>query len=308
MIQAPSLKPNVGATIAVCLLVPLVISTATGSAGKSVGITSTFPTGARALAMGDAGCASSGGLGAMDYNPAVLSTLRDLEISGFYQRRLIDDSFSGIQLACPAQLGVLGLSLLHYTSGDIELLTTGGDLRVVVGQRDYIAGLRYAVRAGDHLGIGVGLKVHKSTLAEEFSAAGVGTEIGWLYESGEGRLSLGGSATNIGGHLKYKRQTEYIPWVIRLGSAYAVEVAGSPLQVTADFVKVREFDLREHIGMEAVIGECFAVRAGYRFGYESAGLTFGFGLQVGRLKLDHGIGVTDHFGDIHLTQITYAFF
>jgi hypothetical protein len=308
MMRAPGLKLGLSTVVATGLLVPLVISPAVGSAWESAGITSTFPTGARALAMGDACCGSSGRLDAVNYNPATLSALEGLEISVFYQRRLIDDSFGGIQLACPARHGIFGLSLLHYTSGDVELLTTGGNTRVVIGQRDYIAALRYAVRPCDHLGVGVGLKVLKSTLAEEFSATGVGAELGWLYEIGEGGLSLGGSVANIGGHLKYKKQTEDIPWVVRLGGAYAVELAGSPLRMTGDLVKVRGTGLREHVGIESVIGGYLAVRAGYKLGYENAGLTFGFGIQVGRLQLDHGIAISDHFNDIHLTQITYAFF
>jgi len=307
MMRAPSLKFGLGGIGAVSMLVLLGIGVAAGSTWKSAGIVSTFPTAARALAMGDAYCAAGGDINAMDYNPAALSTLGGLKISGFYERRLIDDSFAGIRLACLAQRGVLGFSLLHYTSGDLELLAIDGDARVVVGQMDDIVALRYALRPWECLGIGVGLRVLKSTLAEEFDATGVGAEIGWLYESDQKRFSLGGSATNIGGHLKYEMEKEDIPWVVRLGGAYTVELAGSPLSFAADLVKVRESDLKEHVGIEAVIDKVLAVRAGYKFGYENAGLTFGLGLRVGRLQLDHGIGVTDHFGDIQLTQITYAF-
>ncbi|MFH1312374.1 MAG: PorV/PorQ family protein [Candidatus Eisenbacteria bacterium] len=308
MIRASGLKLRLSTIITAGLLILPILSTAAKSAGNSAGITMTFPTGARSLAMGDACCGLSGSPDAVNYNPAALSELRSTEISAFYERRLVDDSFSGIRLAWPAPFGVLGLSLLHYTSGDIELVTTAGDVRVVVGQQDYIAAFRYAARPWQHLGIGVGFKVMKSTLAEEFHASGVSSDFGWLYESGDRGFSLGGSVTNFGEHLEYKKQTEDIPWIVRLGGAYACEVVGSSLRVSGDLVRVRESDLREHIGIESLIVGCLAVRAGYKFGYENAGLTFGFGLQVGRLQLDHGIGVTDHFGDIHLTQITYVFF
>jgi hypothetical protein len=308
MMRPLSVKLGVSTIITAALLVLLLLSTATGSGGKSVGITATFPTGARSLAMGDACCGSGGDLGAMSCNPAVLSALEGMEISAFYERRLIDDSFSGFQVACPGPFGILGLSLLHYTSGDIELLTSGGDVRVVVGQQDYVAEFRYAARTWQHLRIGIGFKVMKSTLAEEFHATGISADIGWLYEFEEMGLSLGGSLPNLGEHLRYKRQAEDMPWAIRLGGAYAVELASSSLQFSCDFVKPRESDLRENVGIESVIGGCLAVRVGYKLGYENAGLTYGFGLRAGGLQLDHAVGVTDRFDDIHLTQISYVFF
>lgn len=277
------------------------------SRGTSTGLVLNYPVGARALAMGEAYTASLGDAGGMHQNPAVLGFLDTWGVSAFYQRRIAGDAFGGVDFNTPAGPGVVGLSFLYYTAGDVELTGWSSGTRTVNALEDYVIAVSYAAGPAEDFQIGMTFKILRSTLVEEFEGAVGAVDFGVQYRTAGGRLLIGAAARHLGEGLGYDGHESPLPRTLGLGLAWLDDVAGGPLTMAGDIVKIRDLDLRGHLGFEYVVESVIAVRLGYRLGYDTSDFTFGLGVVLGRLDLGYGVGVMQEFDDIQMLQLTYRF-
>ena len=277
------------------------------SRGTSTGLVLNYPVGARALAMGEAYTASVGDLSGMHRNPAVLGFLETWGVSAFYQRRIAADYFGGVDFNSVAGPGVVGLSFLYYTAGEVELTDWGDNTRTVNALRDYVIAISYAAGPAPDLQIGMTFKILRSTLIEEFEGTVGAVDLGIQYRLADDRLLIGAAARNLGEGLKHKSDECPLPRTFGLGLAGIIDVAGGPLTLAGDIVKIRDLDPRGHVGFEYVVEEVLAVRLGYRLGYDTSDFTFGLGVTLGGLDTGYGVGVMQEFDDIHMIQVTYRF-
>ena len=282
---------------------------AADSRGRSAGLVLSYPVGARALAMGSAYTASVGDLSGMHQNPAALGFLDTWGVSAFYQRRIAGDNFGGIAFNSGAGPGVVGVSLLYYSAGDAELTGSGtsSETRTVEALKDYVLGVSYAAGPVKDLELGMTLKVLRSTLVEEFTASSVSLDLGLQYRAAGGKLHVGAAVRHLGTGLMYDDWEDHIPRTFGAGVVYIAEVAGGPLTLAGDLVKVQDLDPRGHAGFEYVIERVLAVRLGYRFGYDTSDFTFGLGATLGGFEIGYSVGVMEEFDDVHMTQLTYRF-
>jgi hypothetical protein len=257
--------------------------------------------------MGNAYTVSGGDLSGAWHNPAALAGLDVSLVTAFYDRRLAGDHHGGLMASYPLGGGSLSGHFVCYSSGDVDLVQTDGETRTVTAQTDCVIGISYGTKLGASLGTGATVKVMRSTLAEEFTANSVSCDAGLVWDLIEDRLGLGVSLRNLGPDFAYDNADETLPWSAGFGIACRRPLGGDSVVGALDIVKTGDEDLKQHVGFEYRFGEGLALRAGYRFGYDSMGLTVGLGVCVGGLRLDHGVGLVETFDDIHLTQMSYGF-
>lgn len=277
------------------------------SRGTTTGLVLNFPVGARALGMGEAYTTSMGDLSGMHQNPAVLGFLETWGVSAFYQRRIAGDNFGGVEFNTAAGPGVVGLSFLYYSAGEAELTGSRTGTRTVDVLQDYVIGVSYAAGPVEDFKIGMTFKMLRSTLVEELDDASVILDFGLQYRTAGERLLIGTAARHLGEGLSYRSRESPLPWTFGLGLACLLDVAGGPLTLAGDVLKIRDLDPRAHLGFEYVVEEVLAVRLGYRLGYDTSDFTFGLGVVLGKLEISHGVGVMREFDDIHMLQVKYRF-
>ncbi len=292
------------------------------------------PMSARAAGMGTSFTAVANDASALFYNPAGLARLNAHEFDFSFASGQGETSIQNISYAGPTPFtGVsgngytsLGANLLYSQSGKIEVnrLNTDGSLASsenLNAGSDLVLTGGYAERAGltplelhdaayqiDHY-LGVSGKFIRSTIVTK-TATAVAADIGYLAHSPEAGLSLGASALNIGGKIKYNEEKEPLPATLRGGFAWQ---GGTPslhnviASLDGDYL-TNEREWHANIGLEYFWVKTYGVRVGYQIHREDAGLTMGFGLRwKGRFLLDYAWGLGKTLSDQHRITVSYRF-
>lgn len=264
--------------------------------GTTGGVIFLQPVGARASSMGEAYTTAEEDVLGIYYNPASTARLKNKQVSILYQTGLIDDSFGIVSLGLPFSFGTLSLSLIYYTAGKIELIDLQGNEKTVDAQTDLLTTISYSKQLGKFC-VGTNLKVLNSTLVGEITTASFAVDIGGSYKILE-KLKVGLSIQNLGGVIKYDKESDILPLTMRLGVAYNLV---DSLLLAADIVKISNDDkLKQQIGVEYVFKNLFAIRTGYKIGYDVDNLSIGFGLNYGMFSFDYAfvpygeLGSTSH--------------
>jgi len=311
------------------------------SAGENPGTTAApvlqLPIGARAVGMGCAYTALSDDSSAMYYNPAGLSSLSHHEVAFMYMKGFEDQKLEHIAAAVPMPFGLigdyatLGVSGLFSQNGTIEVnrtkadgsflsqqtLSAGSDMVGAVSYSERVANMD--VRAGkkdyrlDHL-LGITGKMIRSTLAETYSASAAAFDLGYLLKAPEAGLSLGASLLNAGSKMTFVSVGDPLPLTTRFGAAFspAIPETTLPASQSLTFAADGEYLMHEeqwhmNFGAEYSAWRNYAVRLGYRFHREAAGLTFGFGAAWRGLGIDYAWAMSDDLTDVHRFSVTYRF-
>lgn len=290
-----------------CCIMVCLASVPANASGTSGGLTLTLPVGVRAAGMGAAYTVSSGDASGLHYNPGVLPLLEQGSISAFYQSGLAEDNLVGFDVARALGRGVMGASLLYYSTGDIEIVSSSGEARYLDGQSDFVGAVSYGLLFSNRVTLGITVKAIRSTLVEEFTAGAIACDLGTVIELYGKHLMAGVAVRNIGQGLRYSEETDNLPWVFGVGLLYTGSLLSNQLALSVDMVRQQEMDSREHLGVEYKLSNVLAIRAGYKFGYEHEGLTFGLGVELGRFELGQAFGMNSEFSNVSVTQICYRF-
>lgn len=294
------------------------------------------PLGSRALGMGSAFTAVASDPSALQYNPAGMARLNAHQIDLSYIAGAGESTLQHLAYAGPTTwTGISGnghtavaASLLLSQSGDIEInrLRADGSLqsseRLSAG-RDLVAALGYAERVGmtslnigpdgyglDHyLGVG-GTFIH-STLLETYNANAAAGGAGYLLNCPEAGLSLGASALNLGGKLRYLEAADPLPASLRGGLAWQAGLAPGHYALAAvdgDYT-LEEKTWHLNVGVEYFWLKTYGLRLGYQFRRpDQAALTAGLGLRWNNLVIvDYAWGMGDSFGGAHRFTVAYRF-
>ena len=214
--------------------------------------------GARALGMGGASTAVTGGISAIGYNPAGLA-------QGKSEFLAMGNNLYGIGI----QNNYLGLSC-STKFGDIAVGKSTIDDSAYNYKEDTVA-LTYTIKPLEILG--AGLTVNKYSGLSDVDSEGVGFDLGFILRLN--KINLGIACYGLGKEIKYKNgfSEKYDP-VCRVGACY----------LTADMLFA--FDYEQglwFLGCEKVFTDNLALRGGFRNG----DLTLGFSLKTGRLTFDY---------------------
>lgn len=318
----------------------LACARAARAAGQNPGVTAApvlqIPMGSRALGMGSAFTAVASDISALYYNPAGLARLNAYEAAATYTTGLADNTLQNFGLGGPLPFAGIsgngyagwGSSLLWAHNGTIEVNTTnldgspqstanldaGSDVVATLGYAERVAATPIDVKDGGTIGInhylGLSGKYIDSSLVQQYSARTFSMDAGYLANSPETGLSLGLSALNVGGSLRYIDASDPLPTTFRGGLAYQGGSGDNAFTLAADsYYLLHEREWRADAGVEYFLLKSYGIRVGYQFLQDSVGLTAGFGLRWrSRILIDYAWSMSGGgLADQQRFTVTYRF-
>jgi len=282
---------------------------ATGLAFLKLGTTG------RGVAMGDAITAAVRGASSTYYNPAGLSvpsTPGNTFEFLFMHKEWIQDTrteFLGGRMGL-GERHTIGVSILTTTVSDIEIRTRPGDSQGTFSSRDLAVGLSYAYAFDTQLRLGLTTRfLYEQILVDDVQ--GVGFDVGMQYDGFAEGLTVGATVANIGMMSQFRNESLTLPTLARAGAAYAMELTGlqSTAVIAGDVQDIfEESVLLSRLGAEWAYKNTFVLRAGYQFGSEGRGLSFGGGLQFGPIGADYAYSrLSSDLGNGHTMTLRVEF-
>ena len=224
-------------------------------------------SGARAISLGGAFVAVADDASAGYWNPAGLAQLRGPVISLADRVPVMDTDYASMVVASPIwKLGSLGLSAIYYGCGDIITYDMHGVNTGTLTDREMALLLSYAYSLNDFM-IGLSAKYLYQDLADEYVSVesdGIGADVSVLYRLFK-NLAVGATF-----HSKYKTTSNTdgslsgeSPLNIRAGLYYRADMSkGNSLGLMIDFDQTQSHPLKLHTGMEFILYDTLAFRAG----------------------------------------------
>jgi hypothetical protein len=304
-------------------------------------------SGARTLGMGEAFVALADDVNALNFNPAGLAQIRNYELSIMYLNSLVDTWFGFIGYAHPwggqvesqagkktikslrarRNRGTIAVGVSSLQAGKMVLHPEGNTVRA---EEDYLANLGFGytiwrgeeVEKGKHraratselrneVSVGLGIKLVYSTLVQKYSAMAYAVDVGALgkFIVGKNRLQIGITGQNLGTKIRFEEEGDTLPLTVRAGASYQMDFKKEHrLTISAETVKPNDNGFRGSGGMEYWYREIFALRAGYKIGYDIDPFTCGVGFAWKNFQVDYGWGMLDtRMGDNHRVSFTVRF-
>lgn len=301
--------------IALALLVPLVLF-GQAKVGTAAAQFLEIPVGARSAGMCDAFIATANDASAIYYNPGGLANLTRKEATLTYTKwpSNIDHSFAAYIMPMPQLGGVVGVSMIALTTGDMIERTPGrpeGTGRTFSAS-DFSAGVTYARKMTDRFSVGITWKYVGEYYAD-VKAHSWAMDIGTLYRTAFRTLRIGMNMSNFGPDITFKKSPYPLPMCFHLGLAGEVYESG-PHKVTFAWEGSHPNDNLEkfQVGTEYWFNNMFAVRAGYKFGAwdaERFGAGAGARLPLGEinLKVDYSYSDMQELKSVHRFSLGFEF-
>ncbi len=148
---------------------------------------------------------------------------------------------------------------------------------------------------------GVAFKGLFSGLDDE-TANGWAVDVGARLQTRIEGLTFAAAAQHLGPELTFIEEGFKLPAALRVGADYSRDVPewNGSFAVAYDLQVVNDDDLRSHFGGELGYYELFAVRGGYKAGFDSQGATFGVGVRKGGYRFDYSYAdISDDLGNGH---------
>ena len=274
--------------------------------------------GARAVAMGEAFCAVSDDVSAIDWNPAGLSFLTGKQATFTHNSWV-----QGINYECLAyaqkigRLGSFGINICYLGMEPIDRTTEDGagnydgkDGRI--DAMDFLFGFAYARDIGI-FSLGTTLKFLQERLAQ-YTGTGFGLDIGLMKKFGDiDKLTVGVNIQNIGSPLAFidSAKASPLPLNIKIGAALKMLKDNFTLAIDLNYLPF-ENRIGVHLGGEYRCNEVLSVRLGYRTAPASdidvfSGLTAGFGLRWEGWGVDYAFVPYGNLGQTHRFSIVASF-
>jgi hypothetical protein len=298
---------------------------------------------ARATAMGDAYSVLAAGAEAPFWNPAGMAGIRGQELSTTYTLWMMETKIGALSFASSlGEIGAIGIQVQYvdygtmeeaiwaapYIKGDPYPGLTGRTFRPAA----YVLGLTYARRLTDRFSTGLSVKYAYESLYngqqavamvsqgvyEEVNTWGSGLifDFGMSYDTGYRSVRVALAVQNFGATIPYAKESTPVPLQFRWG--LAADLVGNDalfltdsqhrLGLAFDLFQPNDYAQQFHLGMEYEFAGTVALRAGYKFNYDSESLTAGAGIRqtVGsvRLVFDYSYGRVGNFlGDVHRISV-----
>lgn len=308
------------------------VAAASNDGGTSAGEFLRLGAGAVAPATGDARTAAARGVQSLHYNPAGLAwqgsgidqgsgsgatTGGDgkREVSATYQRLVLDINFGELAYAAPIN-GRAGwgaeVRYLDYGRMDRNQVNVAGG--IVTNTRagtfeaqDLAAAIGFGVRLETISG-GVTGRLISSTLDGDAAIAGA-LDLGIQWRPASVPVEFGAMVANLGSDLRYDRDEEPLPRLLRVGAAARLWEGRVRLHVDGEFA--RNEDPHLMAGLELTPFPAVTFRGGYdgRVDGNGAGKgwTVGAGFRVQAFTLDYAYIPFGNLGDNHRVGLTFRF-
>ncbi len=226
-----------------------------------------YPFGGRAAGMGNAAVTLYDPW-AVSHNQAGLAQMENSAAGVYFENRFLvqELSLGAGAFILPTHSGVFGASFTYF---GFELYNESK------------VGLAYARGFGERFSAGIQLNYHNTYIAEDYGNKGALTvEMGAIYHIVKG-LSIGAHIFNPTRAKIAEFADERIPTIFRTGLSYEFS---QKVMVVVETEKSINHDPVFKFGIEYHITEPFYIRGG--IGTNPTSNSFGFGLELGKLKVD----------------------
>ncbi|MDI6757169.1 MAG: PorV/PorQ family protein [Endomicrobiia bacterium] len=251
--------------------------------------------GARPAAMGEAHTAVSDDVNAIFYNPAGLAAVKGFEFTAQYGAHFQSIVYNVLGAAYPVEnVGTFGLGVINLGVDKIE--RRAADTAIADGDfaaGDYAYVVSYSRKIAHRAAAGVNVKYLYSSIDNK-TASATAADVGVIAEPLDSvPLSVGVSAQNMGGEMKFDAVGDPLPTVYKLGLGY--RFPGDEFLLALDVAAPRDNASRISVGVEYArkIDRDFsaAARAGYKTVSDErleglAGLSAGAGVAFRQFKFD----------------------
>jgi hypothetical protein len=294
---------------------------------------------ARGASVGDAYSTWSSGAEAMFWNPGGMALTEHQEFTFSYVQWIFDTRQSAFAYALPVDgFGVVGVQVQYADFGEfietsalrpyINKETEPGITGRTFNPYAVMGGVSYAASLTDHFSLGGSVKYARESLYDMETvtaqvsqlvdeqvntwAGGIFFDFGIHYRTGYRSIEIGASVQNFGANITYAKEAHPIPMMFRWGAAADLIGKDALFAASADQRLAAAFDLfqpndytqQEHFGLEYEYAGQFALRAGYKFNYDSEALTMGGGVRQGfsgyLLTLDYSFNsIGQYLGNTH---------
>lgn len=242
--------------------------------------------GARESALGEAAAALTNDANAVFWNVGALPLIGERQVAFTHNEWLVGSSLDAVVVATPLGPYALGLSVARFGIESFEettVLEPDGTGRMV-DAGDVLVGLAAARRFTDRLTIGVQAKYVVESLDND-SFSDVLFDIGALYYTGFRQLRIAFTLQHFGPDVKGLQQTFRTPLLFRVAAADDL-VSFADVRVSGAVELVHPTDNNEWVngGVEAVVMEVLALRAGYRLSVDEGAWSLGAGVMPPRIE------------------------
>ncbi|HNW45246.1 MAG TPA: PorV/PorQ family protein, partial [Elusimicrobiales bacterium] len=148
---------------------------------------------------------------------------------------------------------------------------------------------------------GLAVKFIRSTIYTK-SAFAVAADAGAIYRATD-KMKISLALQNLGTKMKFEEEADPLPVCLRAGMAYK---AGPNLNIAGEVAEyLQDEKIYPSVGAEYWFRKAFALRGGYKFGYDTAnlgsevGLSLGFGVKVAGLGVDYAFLPFGDLGSLH---------
>lgn len=258
--------------------------------------------GAREAALGEAAAALTDDASAVFWNVGALPMIEGPTASFGHADWLAGSTADALVVAAPVGSYALALSALRFGLQPFEettVLEPDGTGRMAEAG-DLLVGFAASKRFTDRLTIGVQAKYVRERLDQD-AYSDVLFDVGTVYYTGFRDLRLAFTLQHFGPDAQGLRQDFRTPLLFRVAVADDL-IDTASLRVSSAVELVHPTDNNEWVnwGVESVLLDVLALRAGYRLGVEEGQLTFGAGVRppaVGGLAIRADYAYA-RFGDV----------
>lgn len=276
--------------------------TSTGSSELKI------PLNARAAALGDATVSDGGQLSSWLLNPANLYSNGPVSVALSHSQWIqeVQSEFLGTQI--PLTFGTLGFALSTNSVPGIEIREIPGPALGTFSARFAAIQIGFAASPIENVSLGASAKyLYEKLYADD--ATGIGIDAGVVYHTPVRGLQAGISVTNAGTLRQFRNERSDLPTFMRAGATYSFELP--EFGFSASIAGAKNLIYSEHhlLGsIEATYDHFISLRAGYATGYDSRGMTAGFGVRYQFVQLDYAfIPFSLGLGDGHLFTLGFQF-
>jgi hypothetical protein len=293
----------------------------------------------RGAALGDAYTTLASGAEAYFWNPAGMVNAKGQEVSITYTSWIMDSKIGALSYTLPvSNIGTFGAGIQYVDYGSMDEAiwaspwmdqeTNPGLTGKTFRPFAMIGGISYAKQLTDKFSMGISAKFAYESLYDGHSAytmtsqgvyenvktwgKGLLFDFGMHYNTGYKTIQVAISAQNFGADVKYAKDDNPVPLQFRWGisadllgnNALLMENEKNRITMAFDLFQPNDYAQQEHLGLEYSFDNTVSLRAGYKFNYDSEGLTLGAGVKttlngVG-LSFDYCYSsLSNYLGDVH---------
>ena len=238
----------------------------------------------------------------MFHNPALMNNIADRTLNlNFmtYMEGAATGSASFVRAA--GERGTWGVTGQYMNYGTMKEMTASGQQTGEFSAKDIAVGGSFSYALNEWFTGGITAKFVASYIGQ-YNSLGAAVDLGINYYNSDSELSVSAVARNLGGQLSaYEDDFERMPFDLQLG--FTKRLLRSPLRLSVSLVRLNDWEqsFGKHlvVGADVILTPQFYLAAGYNAmraaemkistaddsSAHGAGLSFGGGMQLERLKL-----------------------